>query len=376
MSLQPSRSRLAFVDAARGLAMLLMVQGHVADGLLSAEAKASAFFGHYWHLRGLTAPLFLFVSGFAFVIASDKHWLELRRPGPRLWARAKRVGLLLALGTLIQMPRWKGALFIDFTLEEWKYVLRSGVLHIAALSLLTAHLLLSLARTKRQFALFALGLGLGIFGLARVMTSAPWMDALPLPLAMLLRTNEGSPFPVFPWLGHFLCGAALARLSLDVPALQRPKRIAVLVGGLGVGMLLVGLAVRELDPGRTALPDYWVADPSLTLTRAGGAWCLFAGCVVLFSRAAGSPAWLMAVGARALSVYVLHLVALYGVPRFPGLVERLGGTLALHEGFLLGPLLLALSVLAMMGLEKLAAALKERLLQPVGAAEVTPSAES
>ena len=109
----PERSRLAFLDAARGTAMLMMVLGHVNDGLLSPQAKTGSFFEHYWAVRGLTAPLFLFVSGFAFVVASNPRWEEFRRLGPRLNKRLRRIGLLLLLGTFIQMPRWYGTVFIE-----------------------------------------------------------------------------------------------------------------------------------------------------------------------------------------------------------------------------------------------------------------------
>jgi len=348
----PQRSRLAFLDAARGTAMLMMVLGHVNDGLLSPAAKTGSFFEHYWAVRGLTAPLFLFVSGFAFVVASNPRWEEFRRPGPRLTKRLRRIGLLLVLGTFIQMPRWYGALFFDFTHAEWQYVLRWGVLQCVATAIICGHLLLALTRSKRGFAYAALALALAIFAATRMVTAAALPDWLPLPVRMMLRTNEGSPFPLFPWLGHFLCGAGLARLTLDRPSLGRPLRLGTMLGLIGAALLVASVALRAFQPERLLAPDYWVADPSLTMTRAGGAWCIFAGCAVLFGKLRWSPAWLMAIGARALSVYVLHLVALYGGPHLPGLVAFLGGKLPLVGGFALGPALLAACLGTMLAVER------------------------
>jgi uncharacterized membrane protein len=363
MTVLPSvaaRPRVAFIDGARALAMWLMVQGHVTDHLLSAEAKATAFYNHYWAVRGVTAPLFLFVSGFAFVLASDAHWGDYLRLGPRTWARLRRVGLLLLLGTLIQMPRWKGALFFDFTEEEWKYVLRWGVLHCVGTSLAVAHLLLAATRTRKLFTVAALALALAAFLTARAVTAFP--GQLPLLLRMLSRTNDGSPFPLLPWVGHFLVGAASGRLFLDLPALRRsPYRLAVALAIGGGTLLAISVGMRAFDPTRIAAPDYWVADPTLAMTRAGSAWCLVALCALALGGLARSPRWLAMVGARALSVYVLHLVVLYGVPQLPGLSERIGGTLPLWAGFGLGPVIMLGAVLAVQGYDWVVAAVRARL---------------
>jgi uncharacterized membrane protein len=145
----PASRRLGFIDAARSLAMAMMVTGHVCDNLLSPAGKASWFYQHYLPVRGLTAPLFFFISGFSFVIASDRAWEEYGRPGPRLWARVRRALTLLAVGWFLQVPRWSGP---AYTSAEWRYLFRSGVLHSIAAGLLLSLLLIALTRSKRSFA--------------------------------------------------------------------------------------------------------------------------------------------------------------------------------------------------------------------------------
>jgi uncharacterized membrane protein len=340
-TLPPARPRLAFVDAARSLAMLLMIQAHVADNLLGAAAKQTPFFQNYWLLRGITAPLFFTLSGFAFVVASDSRWSEFGRPTGRLFKRLRRVGALLAIGTVLQMPRWSGrtgTFPFDLTTEEWRYVLRAGVLHCVALSLLVAYLLIALTRSKRSFTVAAALLAVG------TVVASPFIarlaGELPLPLEMLARARHGSRFPLFPYLAHFFIGATLGRLWFDLPHFARSaRRLGVVLAGGGLLLAGAGLLWRFVDPTRLAAGIDWISEPSLFLSRAGYAWLIFAAAALLLGPA-GSPGWLKSSSANALSVYVLHLVAIYGAPGVPGLLQRLGPTLGLADTFTLGPLLL------------------------------------
>ncbi|MBI5544882.1 MAG: DUF1624 domain-containing protein [Deltaproteobacteria bacterium] len=347
--------RLGFIDSARTLAMALMVQGHVCDNLLSASGKASELYQRHLLVRGLTGPLFFLVSGFAFVVASDSAWHEYGRPGDRLWGRLRRVALLLGVGTLLQIPRWSGP---AFTRDDWVYVLRCGVLHTIAWSLLTALGLIALTRSRRAFTLAALGLA------ALAIAAAPLASAsgtMPVALGLLIRTQEGSLFPVVPWIAHFLLGAVAARLYLDVRHLgTSPRRLALFTGSAGATLLLGGSLWQALQPVDTRLLAVWVSDPAVFLSRAGLAWCVFALFALALGRLASRP-WLKAVASHALSIYVAHLVVLYGIPDHPGLVQRYGATLDLAQTYLTGPLLFVGCAIAMIALSSFAQALGTRL---------------
>lgn len=61
----PGRSRILFIDLARAVAVLLMVQGHTIDALLAPEYRTSLQYNAWLYLRGLTSCTFLFLSGAA-----------------------------------------------------------------------------------------------------------------------------------------------------------------------------------------------------------------------------------------------------------------------------------------------------------------------
>ncbi|MGC4122210.1 MAG: heparan-alpha-glucosaminide N-acetyltransferase domain-containing protein [Myxococcales bacterium] len=329
-----ARKRLGFVDAARTLAMALMVQGHVCDNLLSPEGKAGWLYQHHLVLRGMTGPLFFFVSGFAFVVASNPAWEEYGRPGRRLWARLKRVATLLAVGWFLQVPRWSGPAFSH---AEWRYVFRCGVLHAIAIALVVALVLIAATRTRRAFTAAAFTIAVLSVVVGHLASSAP---ILPEAAGLFLRTQEGSLFPATPWMAHFLLGAVLARLHLDVPWLSSTKRLALFVGSAGAILLSTGRVWQAFSPVDTDNLAVWVSDPEVFLARAGMAWCAF-GAFALLLDGLQSRAWLQAVASHALSIYVVHLVALYGWPGMDGLVQRFGPTLGVGPTYLTGPLLFA-----------------------------------
>src|SRR2546428_338911 len=66
------KQRLTYIDWMRGLACLLMFQTHCYDSWLSDAARSTKFFN--WSQLGgtLPAPLFLFLAGVFFALATDK----------------------------------------------------------------------------------------------------------------------------------------------------------------------------------------------------------------------------------------------------------------------------------------------------------------
>lgn len=324
--------------------MLLMLQGHVCDTLLLKAEKSTEFFRLYWNLRGITGPLFYTLGGFAFVVASDSRWAEYGRPGPRLYARLRRAGLLMLIGYALQMPRWHGRLFFDFSEAEWTYLLRSGVLHCVGWSMILCHVLIAVAPTRRIFTVLAAGAAFAVLFATPALADAPLER--PLPLAMLLHTRGGSLFPLFPYIAYFFFGAVLGRLHLDWKRLGSAFRIGLPLVLFGAAMIFGASQLRASDLLRSLQPLPPLVDPSLFLLRLGASWLALGAFGVLLARVKRSPAWLADLGGRALAVYVAHLVILYGVPKIPGLVQRIGPTLSLEAAFVGGPLLLVASAVA------------------------------
>src|SRR5437867_6999334 len=73
-SLQSSvaRTRRAYIDWARGFAVLLMIEAHVFDAWTRPSARAEAAFGWAAVLAGFAAPLFLWLAGLSAILSAAR----------------------------------------------------------------------------------------------------------------------------------------------------------------------------------------------------------------------------------------------------------------------------------------------------------------
>jgi acyltransferase len=302
------------LDAARALAVTAMVFGHSAEALLSWEIRMLPAVQVYWTFRGLTAPLFLFVSGWAVVASVQRSTLHGHR---LLWDRAPRVLLLLGLGYTLRYPAWNFPGFLAGDPAVWRHFLAFDALHCIGSSLLIGAALMALFR-GRAARLLAL-CGAGALAVASAAPLAGYLSAHSLPMAVraVLHSEPASPFSLLPWSGYFFLGAGVG-LALPVLGRQGIRAIAL----LAVGGLVTWLS---FTPGITLRPPQ---DASLFLFRAGQV-LVIAGLMMLLPLTLAKA--ISPVGKSALVVYVFHLPIVYGWALWPGLDARLGRVLALWE---------------------------------------------
>lgn len=318
----PRRPRLAALDAARAVGVVAMVLGHTLDALLSPAARIHPAAIAYWKARGLTAPLFLLVSGWAVTAA-------IRRSPARglgvLRARLPRVLLLLVVGTALRWPGWGWAGLRAGDQAVWAHLLGFDALHTIALSFLLAAGVLALGRPPREerlllWALLVLAVALGM------RTPPPLPASLPA-LALEQALGGTSPFPLFPWAGYFLAGC-LVGLAVEASPDRAPARMAWL------GALLVaGTFWQEVG---TAPPG----QPALIAFRIGIILALLA----LLARV---PAWVgpaaAPLGRHSLAIYALHVPVVYGWSTVPGLAWRIGPRLGAGQALGVALVVLAAS---------------------------------
>ena len=320
--------RLAALDAARALGVVAMVAGHTLDALLSPAARAAPAVAAYWKLRGLTAPLFLLVSGWAVAVAIQGAQ---RRGGVRglaiARARLPRVLLLLAVGTALRWPGWADGGLAGGDHAAWAHLLGLDALHVIGLALLGAALVFALGRPPREERLlFALLIAAAVaFGMRDPGRPAALPD-----LAWEQLLGGSSPFPLVPWVAYFFAGCLVGLSGQDGSA-----RAARAMAGLGLALFLATFwqGVGTAPPGEPALIAY----------RIGLILLLLAALSRLPARAAAAAAPL---GRHSLAIYALHVPVVYGWSTVPGLAWRVGPTLPVAEGLGVALLVLAASALA------------------------------
>lgn len=319
--------RVIFIDLARAIAVTFMLYGHAVDALLAPQFRQGLVYDAWQFQRGLTSPLFLLLSGFAFSIATVRHWAAQLTVSTALLKRARRFGLFLMLGYVLHVPVvpiWRMASAGE---AQWRALFAVDVLHVIGVTFIGVQALVMITRSPRRFTAAALLLAALLIAATPASWQADWPARLPLGLASYLTPVTGSLFPVLPWSAFILLGAALGQLYAQRGAanLGRYANQVLLLPGAALLALAAWLT--------TAQETLFGSDPSSfvpgNMVMRAGTCLLVLGVVAHISRRMSSlPHVFGAVAQESLVVYVVHLCLVYGSVWNPGLqhfyAQRLG----------------------------------------------------
>ena len=334
-----SRPRIHVLDFIRLVAMLLMIQGHTLDAFMSpAQMDLDTLPWQLWlHLRGLTAPLFLMVSGAASVLGI--RYEPDGRISRALLRRRLIMGLtVIGIGYLMVFPAGRIKDLWWVSEDIWRVFLQVNILQLNGVTLLLLTTLLAFTRTVRRYAAWSLGLGFLILLLAPLAFSIDWFRWLPEGLAAYLSFNHGSLFPLFPASAYMFLGVGLGALLLETPAERRVRvfRLGCLTGS--VGLMLLAMAAEHLPAQLLPLHDAYQAGYAYTLLRVGFTLLIFgllAWSAELYPRLASACA---PMGQKSLYLYVGHIALIYGTPWTPGIVTGSFHSLSLGDAALFVPI--------------------------------------
>ena len=192
-----------------------MILGHSIDAVLAPGPRLTEAFRYYEILRGLTAPLFLLLAGFAFTVATVKHWESHTRLGRLTMRRLLRAGLLLGVGYALHLPFFSfGKLLLNATPEDYAIFLQVDVLHCVALSLAVLQLTVLVTRTPRRHMKAMAALAVLIVGVAPLVWAADLDGVLPRALIPYLNQQYRSLFPLVPYAAYMFLGSRLGHTFL------------------------------------------------------------------------------------------------------------------------------------------------------------------
>lgn len=309
----------------RGFAVIVMVVGHSIDAVLSPASRTTELFRIYDIMRGFTAPMFLFVSGFAFTVVVMRRWHDHVRFGAPARKRFAKMLLLLALGYALHFPFFSlNKLLYHMRPQDYAQMFQVDILHCLAVSIMALQLLVVLTRTPQRFAVVA-GSVATLLVIAAPLVWGRDLSGVVTPfLAPYVNQSVPSIFPLFPFAAYLFTGAAagalyaLARQQGEEHLLLRK----LLLGGIAAG--LAGL-VLELIPVTLYPPhDFWKTNPVMFLFRIGIVAAVTAGFFHIRRLPALLARNLVVLGQASLVVYALHLILVYGSVVNLGLYQLIG----------------------------------------------------
>jgi hypothetical protein len=291
--------RLTFLDALRGVALILMVLNHTSRDWMTIEMG----WGRYYLVYGsliLPAPIFLFLVGFCLPIPYHRRPVDepLGARAARYFRRGVGVvagGYLLNLLITPEQPLWNG-----------------GVLQTIGLSIVLLGPTLPLFRRRGALVAFSAVAALGYLAFVAAFPAlVRWATAHPQSSRALFND-----FPPWPWLSAAIVGLVAGWLWLEARARspEHEQRFFVACAGIGVVCVLAYLAWEWLVPTtpRFGFPRdfsvnrHWTPRGATLWLIAAGIALLLSGLYWLMERRRVRLPWLVTLGQTALMLYFVH----------------------------------------------------------------------
>jgi uncharacterized membrane protein len=315
-------SRMIEIDVARVLATMFMVQGHTLDVLLAPACRSGWFYNSWLFLRGLTAPTFLLLAGFSFMVSAMKHWDLYQDWTPSFFRRIRKFAILVLLGYAMHLPVRSFRDLASLDAAGWRGWFQADVLQCIGLTLLALQFLVLFCRKPERCAQISLAACGGVLLLSPLTAHVEWANYIALPFASYLNFRTGSFFPLFPWSGYILLGVAMGYASVRWRQ-HSPRLLRRILPGAGLALAIAGSLLIPFSAGA----DFWTSSPSLFLMRAGGVFLLLAMVAYFTSRVSVPASATQSLAQESLSIYFAHICILYGSVWNTGLRQTVGSTL-------------------------------------------------
>jgi uncharacterized membrane protein len=318
--------RVTFVDLARALAVMFMLYGHTVTALLAPAYQQGTWFDVWQFQRGLTSSLFMLLGGFAFSLATARHW-----PSHVTWSkpmakRFRRFALLILLGYALKLPVTRLTQLSLATPDRWSAFLTSDVLQLLGVTFIALQLLVPLCRSRRMFVAATLASAAAIVWATAPVARVDWTERVPSWVAPYLSPATGSLFPLLPWSAFVLFGAGLGQLYSRWGAahLRAFARWGLLVPGT---LLLLSAFASRVVPYPMLLANPFATPPRDFALRAGACLIVMAGIAAASRRIAQLPRVVAAVAQESLLIYFIHICIVYGSVWNVGLSSWYAGAL-------------------------------------------------
>lgn len=303
--------RLKFIDLARSLAILLMLEGHFV-GLTLKDMDQYA--GHpvfeVWNtIRGLTAPLFFTVAGMIFI-----YLLE----GEKEAAFHKRVRVRKGLWRAVELVFWGYALqlsvgrfpaYLQGDFESW--VAAFHVLQCIGAGLLALLLIAGLRAATGKFPLqawyaVAMVICLGIYAWLKGMPDHTYVPQGWPQVFQNAVKGPRSVFPVAPWLAFTFFGGAMGAYLHSIKDRPADRMSWLWLFIVAAAFTLARLALSVLPQGGAVAGLGWFMDGALRIA-------IFLGLLrwLEIRRGIGIE-WMLRVGRETFAIYIVHVIVLYG----------------------------------------------------------------
>lgn len=308
----PPKRRLKFIDLARSIAILLMLEGHFV-GLTLAESSRDLLNPAYivWNaIRGFTAPLFFTVAGmiFVFLLAGEKEPSFFK--AVRVRKGFRRALELFFWGYVLQLNFGNLQEYLQGRSGNWIYAFH--VLQCIGVGLIALILISGLRKAVGKFPLqvwyiAAAVITMGVYGWLKGIPDGAfvphgWPDLFQNPLK-----GPRSVFPIAPWLGFVFLGGAMGAYLRAMESKPITWKSCLWFFYVAIALLIVCLISILLPlPVSISSGIEWFTQRAMQVA-------VFLGILRWLEVRFGiGVEWLLRVGRETFAIYIVHVIILYG----------------------------------------------------------------
>jgi uncharacterized membrane protein len=298
-----STSRLSFLDWTRGLAAVIMLQGHVFHSFMRADMRNHDTFVLSQFVGGLPPALFLFLTGvtLAFLMHSGE------RKGLPGWERVKdalgRAKYLFLLAVLFRLQLW----FFAYPQSDWSTLFRVDILNCMGFGIAVISVM-AVFTTIERIRLGAI-LGLAIAAISPLVSQLDTSALHPFLRSYFVPSAES--FSFFPWGAYLAFGLSAGSVLRVTPSAELHR---VMQWGAWFGLVLVIGAqyFSNLPYSLYAKANFWIDSPALVLIKLGIALLLLSFAFLWSTYVATGWSWVRQLGTTSLLIYWVHTELVYG----------------------------------------------------------------
>lgn len=296
--------RLAFIDWMRGLAAIIMLQGHVFDSFNGKALREQSPFVLSQFIGGITPAVFLFLTGVTLAFLMDSRSKQGAPAGSRVLAALRRAGYLAIVAILFRLQLW----IFAAGQSAWTDLFKVDILNAMALGI--AAMAPFAVLTTIQRVRWGAGAGFVIALAAPVISGMDWSSVHPFVQHYFVPDNRF--FTFFPWaafLAFGLSAGSVVRLVRH-EELHRAMQWATM---LGLGLIWTAHYFGNLPYSLYANSEFWLNSPALIFIKLG-VLLLLASVAFLWTRYAAPEGWsfVRQLGTTSLLVYWVHTELVYG----------------------------------------------------------------
>ena len=298
-----TRNRLTFLDWLRGIAGIIMLQGHAFHSFLKADLRGGAAYMFSQFFGGMPPAIFLFLTGvtLSFLMFSFE-----RKGVPissRIAGTLRRAGYLFGIAMLLRLQLW-----LFSWPSPWTNMLKVDILNCMGFGIALVSVM-AVFTTAQRVKLCA-ALGLAIAALSPLVSQLDWSPVPALVKAYIVP--DYNSFSFFPWAAYLAFGMSAGSLIRLVKHDQydRVMQWAVI---LGIALILAARYFANLPFSIYAQSEFWLDSPAQVLIKLGVTLLILAVAYVWTEYgAAPGWSWVRQFGTTSLLVYWVHIELVYG----------------------------------------------------------------